>query len=276
MTYSELLARLAAISPEDYVFEARVLAETFTRFKISYLIANKDTELEGAELERALEMREERVPLQYIVGKWDFYNQTYFVDESCLIPRQDTELLVELAIKLLPKDAHFADLCTGSGCVAVSVLCEREDTTACAVDKFDRTLDIAKKNAEYNGVSKRVSLRLFDVLEEECALGDERFDAILSNPPYIRREVIDTLSEEVKKEPMAALDGGEDGLVFYRKMISDYSKYLKKDGFMLFEIGYDQADEIKEICNKKGVFCEIFKDYSGNDRVAKIFGFKLA
>ena len=144
------------------------------------------------------------------------------------------------------------------------------------MDKFDRTLDIAKKNAEYNGVSKRVSLRLFDVLEEECALGDERFDAILSNPPYIRREVIDTLSEEVKKEPMAALDGGEDGLVFYRKMISDYSKYLKKDGFMLFEIGYDQADEIKEICNKKGVFCEIFKDYSGNDRVAKIFGFKLA
>lgn len=276
MTYNELLSQLAAISPEDYVFEAKVLAETFTKFKISYLMANKDIELESAELERALEMRKERIPLQYIVGKWDFYNQTYFVDENCLIPRQDTELLVELAIKLLPSGAYFADLCTGSGCIATSILCEREDTRACAVDKFPKTLDIAKKNAEYNGVTKRISFQLFDVLTNEAALGDERFDAILSNPPYIRRDVIDTLSEEVKKEPIAALDGGEDGLVFYRKMIVDYPKYLKKDGFMLFEIGYDQADEIKEICKSRGVSCEIFKDYSGNDRVAKIFGFKLS
>lgn len=273
MTYNELLARLKAISPEDFSFEARVMAETFTKFKISYLIANKETELDSIELERSLEARERHVPLQYIVGKWDFFGQTYFVDENCLIPRQDTELLVELAIKLLPRGAHFADLCTGSGCVAISTLCEREDTTACAVDKFSATLEIAKRNAEYNGVSERVSMKLADLLCEGDALEGEHFDVILSNPPYIRTRVIDTLSEEVRREPHAALDGGEDGLIFYRRFISDFSQYLKKDGFMLFEIGYDQAEEIKSICEGAGVACEIYKDYAGADRVAKIFGF---
>ena len=104
-------------------------------------------------------------------------------------------------------------------------------------------------------------------------LGEKRFDAILSNPPYIRREVIDTLSEEVRREPIAALDGGEDGLIFYRRFVADFQKYLKKDGFMLFEIGYDQADDLRNICESEGVACEIYKDYAGNDRVAKIFGF---
>lgn len=273
MTYNELLARLKRVTPEDFAFEAKVLAETFTNFKISYLIANKDTELDSVELERALEARERHIPLQYVVGKWDFYGQTYFVDENCLIPRQDTELLVELAIKLLPEGAHFADLCTGSGCIAISTLCEREDTTAIAVDKFAGTLDIAKKNAEYNGVSNRVSMKLADLLLPSDAFENEQFDAILSNPPYIRSKVIDTLSKEVRREPHAALDGGEDGLIFYRRFISDFSQYLKKDGFMLFEIGYDQADDIKSICEKVGASCEIYKDYGGNDRVVKIFGF---
>ena len=142
-----------------------------------------------------------------------------------------------------------------------------------AADKFEGTLSLAKKNAEYNGVKDRVEMALVDLLDSGDVLGDERFDAILSNPPYIRRKVIDTLSDEVRREPIAALDGGEDGLIFYRRFVADFQKYLKKDGFMLFEIGYDQADDLRNICESEGVACEIYKDYAGNDRVAKIFGF---
>ena len=109
---------------------------------------------------------------------------------------------------------------------------------------------------------------LFNVLNEENRLYGKQFDAILSNPPYIRPEVIETLSPEVKKEPYVALYGGDDGLIFYNKIIRDYSVFLKKDGFMLFEIGYDQANDIYRIADQNGFTCEIFKDYGGNDRVA--------
>jgi len=268
MTYKDLLSRLKAISPEEYEYEARVLIECIAGQKIQYYLSDPMRNIDSRELEAALEKREERVPLQYILGEWDFYRQTYFVDESCLIPRSDTEILVEKAIGLLPRNAHFADLCTGSGCIAISTLCERTDTSAIAVDKFESTLALARKNAERNGVADRVELMLFDVLSEESRLDGMLFDAILSNPPYIRPEVIETLSPEVKREPYAALYGGKDGLIFYRKIVEDYSKYLKNDGFFLFEIGYDQANDLRFIASHSGFECEIIKDYGGNDRVA--------
>ena len=222
----------------------------------------------GAELVSALKRREKHEPLQYIVGEWEFFRQRYIVNENCLIPRSDTEILVEKAIELLPCGAFFLDLCTGSGCIAVSTLAERVDLNAIMVDKFENTLDLAKKNAVLNGVDDRVEPMLFDVLTDETKLDGNCFDAILSNPPYIRPEVIETLSEEVKKEPYEALYGGEDGLIFYNKIVSDYSKYLKKDGFFIFEIGYDQAQDLKRIAAQNGFTCEIFKDYGKNDRVA--------
>ena len=215
-----------------------------------------------------MQKREKHVPLQYIIGKWEFYRQIYIVDENCLIPRSDTEILVEKVIELLPPSAFFVDLCTGSGCIAVSILDERKDTTAIMVDKFEKTLELAQKNANLNGVDGRVKAMLFDVLSEENKLLGMKFDAIISNPPYIRPEVIEELSEEVKHEPYAALYGGDDGLIFYNKIVKDYSKFLKKDGIMLFEIGYDQADDLNRIANENGFSCEIFKDYGGNDRVA--------
>ena len=229
-----------------------------------------DEDIISDELEIALRKREEHIPLQYIIGKWDFFRQTYIVNENCLIPRSDTEILVENAIELLPKGAHFLDLCTGSGCIAISTLAERVDTSAVMVDKFVQTLELAKENAELNGVADRARAMLFDVLCDENELNGMRFDAILSNPPYIRPEVIEGLSQEVKKEPYAALYGGDDGLIFYNKIIADYSIYLKENGFFLFEIGYDQADSLREIAKKYGFTCEIIKDYSSNDRVAYI------
>lgn len=279
MNYNELIARLSRICPDSCEAEARVLIEHFTRYRYSYVKAFRLEELGSAELEMALKKREERIPLQYIVGSTEFYRQTYIVDENCLIPRSDTEILVEKAIELLPRDAYFADLCTGSGCIAVSTLCERRDTRALMVDKFPKTLDLAKKNILLNGVEDRVKSCLFDVLTEEQELQEvldgQLFDAILSNPPYIRPKVIETLSPEVKKEPYAALCGGEDGLIFYNKIVRDYSKFLKKEGFFLFEIGFDQADELRSIAQEHGFACEIFKDYGGNDRVALLFQQKL-
>ena len=270
MKYQDLLAKLSSISPHEYEFEARVLIESFTDKKISYVMMHPNEDITSEALDKALRKREEHIPLQYIIGKWDFFRQTYIVNENCLIPRSDTEILVEKAIELLPKKGYFLDLCTGSGCIAVSTLAERGDTSAVMVDKFPPTLDLAKQNASLNGVGNRVLPMLFDVLCEENMLGEMRFDAILSNPPYIRPEVIEGLSEEVKKEPYAALCGGDDGLIFYNKIIADYSVYLKENGFFLFEIGYDQADSLKQIAEKHGLNCEIIKDYSGNDRVVYI------
>ena len=268
MNYNELISRLFAISGEDSEFEARVFIESFTDFEFSFVLSHRDIDLKSDELLTALQKREAHIPLQYIVGKWDFYRQTYKVNENCLIPRADTEILVEKAIELLPKDANFLDLCTGSGCIAISTLCERKDTSALMVDKFQETLEVAQENAVLNKVESRVNAMLFDVLCDENALEGHLFDAILSNPPYIRPEVIETLSEEVKKEPYAALFGGDDGLIFYNKIVSSYSKFLKKDGFFLFEIGYDQADDLRRIAKENGFNCQIFKDYSKNDRVA--------
>lgn len=270
MTYKDLLDRLSKITPDEYEFEAKIFLENFTDKTISYIKIHPDFEIYSDSLENALRKREEHIPLQYIIGKWDFYRQTYIVNENCLIPRSDTEVLVEKSIELLPKDAYFIDLCTGSGCIAISTLCERNDTTAVMVDKFPKTLELAKENAELNCVSHRVKPMLFDVLNEEKNLDGMKFDAIISNPPYIRPEVIQTLTEEVKKEPYAALNGGEDGLIFYNKILADYSIFLKEDGFYLFEIGYDQGESLCELANKYNLVCKIIKDYSGNDRVAYI------
>lgn len=268
MKYKDIIDRLALISPDEYENEANILIENFTKNRISYYLTHKDEDIDNLALEDALQKREHHVPLQYILGKWDFYRQTYIVDENCLIPRSDTEILVEKAIELLPTNACFVDLCTGSGCIAISTLAERMDTTAVMVDKYPSTLEIASKNAVLNRVDNRLVPMLFDVLNEENRLYGKQFDAILSNPPYIRPEVIETLSPEVKKEPYVALYGGDDGLIFYNKIIRDYSVFLKKDGFMLFEIGYDQANDIYRIADQNGFTCEIFKDYGGNDRVA--------
>ena len=268
MKYRDIIDKLQSVSPDEYENEAKILIEYFTKKRISHYLINENEEISSSALDDAIKKREMHIPLQYIIGKWEFYRQTYIVNENCLIPRSDTEVLVEKATELLPRNAHFIDLCTGSGCIAISTLAERDDTTAIMVDKFPETLKIASQNAIVNGVNNRVMPMLLDVLNEENALCEMCFDAILSNPPYIRPEVIEKLSDEVKHEPYVALYGGDDGLIFYNKIIKDYSKFLKKDGFMLFEIGYDQADDLQRISAENGFACQIFKDYGGNDRVA--------
>lgn len=268
MNYNEICMALAEAEIENNRGEAAMLICHFCNISRAELLSRRDEDFDNDELVEAVTKRCSRYPLQYILGYWDFCNETYRVTENTLIPRQDTERLVELASKLLPDGARFIDLCTGSGCVAISTLASRPDSRAVAVDLYENTLSIAGENAETNGVGDRLGLLCADVLDPAFMEELGTFDCIISNPPYIATSKLATLDEELAFEPCAALDGGEDGLDFYRVIIGQYKKFLNDDGFMLFEIGYDQADAIREIAKTCGWECEIFKDYDANDRVA--------
>ena len=267
MTYTDFCDTLRDAGIENAEFEAMLLINFFCKKSRAEIFATPDLQYTDKELFDAVDKRCQRYPLQYIFGEWDFYGETYTVNENCLIPRPDTELLVEYAIKNLPKNARFADLCTGSGCIAVSTLVHRPDTRATGLDLFDETVKLALHNAKRNGVSDRFDVVCADLLGGN-PFAKAEFDAIISNPPYIRTAVVDTLEEELFSEPRAALDGGDDGLIFYKKILSDYTTSLKQGGFILFEIGYDQGEEITALANAHGFECEVQKDLSDNPRMA--------
>lgn len=224
-----------------------------------------DPDLPDAVFLDAVSRRSKGEPLAYILGETEFYKESYLVTPDVLIPRSDTELLVEHAIKNLPRNAFFADLCTGSGCIAISVLANRPDCRAVAIDLSDGALSVARRNAERNGVLSRIEFRKQDVLKPFLL---PKCDAILSNPPYIVSEVVPTLSKEVSCEPKMALDGGVDGLTFYRTMLTYLPKQIKDNGFLLFEIGYDQREAISALADEAELTAEVRCDYGGNPRLA--------
>ncbi len=267
MTYKEICSILREAGIENAETEASLLINFFCHKSRAEILAFPQAEYNDKSLFEAIDKRCERYPLQYIFGEWYFYGETYTVDENCLIPRPDTELLVEYAIKNLPKGAKFADLCTGSGCIAVSILVHRPDTNATGLDLFPETVKLALHNAKSNGVSECFDAVCADLLTE-VPFGEAEFDAIISNPPYIRTAVVSTLEEELFAEPKAALDGGEDGLKFYRRILSSYLPCLKEDGFILLEIGFDQSEDIATLSELYGLECEIRADLGGNPRMA--------
>lgn len=267
MTYQELCERLRNAGIEAPEWEASCLLETLCGADRLSVLANPMRTYPEPALAAAVERRLAHEPLQYILGYWQFWRQTYRVTPDCLIPRADTEILVEEAVKRLPSGARFADLCTGSGCIGISVLSERPDTQALGVELSEKALLLAAENARTNRVEDRFSLMQADILSiEPQKLGT--LDAILSNPPYIRTDVVDTLSVEVQCEPRMALDGGADGLCFYRELLRLATACLKRDGFCLFEIGYDQGEQICALAAEHGFSCTLRKDYGGQDRVA--------
>lgn len=214
---------------------------------------------------------EHHEPLAYILGEWYFWRQTYLVNPDVLIPRADTELLVERLAKILPHGARFLDLCTGSGCIAISTLCERPDVTALAVDLSQGALAVARENAKKCGVNDRCTFACADVTDPAAlsALAEEgAFDVIVSNPPYIDTDVIPSLSPEVRSEPRMALDGGIDGMDFYRAILKHARPLLREGGIFLFEIGYDQREKITAL--SAPLKCTVTCDYGGNPRCAMI------
>ena len=263
MTGKEITEALRIGGIENYIFEARILCEEL------YGEYSEEKDYPD-EIKSIVDKRSSGYPLQYIIGKWWFWDCEFFVDENCLIPRADTESIVERAIKLIPDGGHFADLCTGSGCIAISVLNTLKNSTADAYELYEKTLEIAKKNAVHNKVDSRFSGILGDVLSPSL-LSNQKYDAIISNPPYIRSDVVPTLESDVLCEPHAALDGGDDGLIFYRAILDNFRDNLKNGGMFIFEIGYDQGNDLMSLANERAMKCSLFKDLCGNTRGAIIY-----
>lgn len=219
------------------------------------------------ELDAVLKRVEDGELLAYIIGEWYFWRHYFKLNADCLVPRPDTECLVETAIKLLKKGGSFVDLCTGSGCIGLSILDERPDCPhGLMIDISQKALDAARENAILPGLSDRAMFLCADLISED-PLGNQKFDLIISNPPYIRTNDIKNYPS-LEKEPFLALDGGEDGLVFYRRFLSAFADNLADDGSFIFEIGYDQADDIRKIAAEHGFSAKIETDLDGNDRVA--------
>ena len=230
-----------------------------------YMHMNEDIPEEAvSEFQVVLEKRAERVPLQYITGEQEFMGLSFRVNSHVLIPRQDTETLVEQALKLAKPGMKVMDMCTGSGCILISVCKNATGLEGFGYDISKQALHVAKENARINDVAVEFERsNLFDDVSEK------EFDLIMSNPPYIPTAVIATLMPEVADyEPMQALDGHEDGLFFYRKIAQDSKRCLKADGKLLLEIGHDQAKEVSQILvAEQFTDIQVIKDLAGNDRV---------
>lgn len=208
------------------------------------------------------------IPLQHITHMQEFMKMNFYVNEDVLIPRPDTEVLVEEVINIANKinAKKILDLCTGSGAIAVSLAKYIENSKITAVDISNKALSVAKLNAKNNEVENQITFVESDLFDK---LNKEKYDMIVSNPPYIKKKVIKTLDKEVQKEPKIALDGGYDGLDFYRKIIHQGYEYLKFKGYLCLEIGYDQKIDVIELIENeekyKDTYCK--KDLYGNDRV---------
>lgn len=211
----------------------------------------------------------DKYPLQYIIGKQFFYNEEYIVDKNVLIPRADTEILIEQAIKYINNENlyNLLDMCTGSGCIGISIAKNSNVSKVTLVDISTDALNIANKNIMLNNVQDKCSIKKSDLFKNLDL--DTKYDIIVSNPPYIKTEDIKGLSEYVKKEPLLALDGGTSGLNIYLDIFNNAINYLNNEGLLIIEIGYDQKNDLINIIENNNNFelIECIQDYSKNDRV---------
>lgn len=255
---------------EAYKFEAEQMVCFVTNLNKNQYFCARDRELTKKEqrvLKALIAKRKRGTPLQYLLKKWEFYGREFFVGRGVLIPRADTELIVDLALSYAREKEikTVFDFCAGSGAIGIAVSVFLPTAQVIMVEKSKRAFGFLKKNLLLNKLSsERVSLVKKDIFRF-CP--KEKCDLLISNPPYIKTADMLTLSKEVKKEPKIALDGGWDGLYFYRKITENADKYLKKGGRILFEIGFDEGQSVAEILKQNGFSnVAIAKDLDGNDR----------
>lgn len=265
MTYDEVLKKFYEAGVDSASHDADELFIHFGGYGRSTMYLMHRIESDSPEFLEAVERRANREPLQYILGETYFYREKYKVTPDVLIPRSDTEHLVDYAVHNLPEGGEFLDLCTGSGCVAISVLANTKGTKAVGVDISDAALKIAEENAEKNGVRERLKLVKADVMNEVIK---GKYDAILCNPPYVSESAYKELAPEIYHEPKNAFLGGEDGGDFYRHLTPIYKEMLNDGGFIAYEIGYDQAYLLVQIAVQSEMSFKVIDDYSGNHRVA--------
>lgn len=256
---------------EDGNIKARILLEYILKLSREKIVSNPNIEVSDNNVEFYLNKINDiknGMPIQYITNKQEFMKLNFYVDKNVLIPQPDTEILVEKAIEICNNhgnDIKILDLCTGSGAIGISIAINIKNAKVYATDIKNTVIDIAKQNAKQNNVDN-IEFIVSDMFEN---IQEKDFDIIVSNPPYIETDVIKTLPTEVRNEPIIALDGGKDGLKFYKIILSEYKKYLKKDGYLLLEIGYNQAKSVGELINLN---YSIIEDLAGNDRVIIIKG----
>lgn len=273
MTIKQTLAKGTIILKSNDIdspkLKARLLLQYVLKKTRQYLIVYDNEEVgkkEQWEYFVNIDKLTKGVPLQHITHTQEFMKMDFYVDENVLIPRPDTEILVEEVINIAKKmdKPKILDLCTGSGAIAISIAKNVPNAEVYAIDISEKALNVASKNAQR--LETKVKFIKSDLFKN---LKNMKFDIIVSNPPYIKKEDIQYLSEDVKKEPQIALDGGYDGLDFYRKISKQAIDYFKFGSFLCFEIGYDQKEDVTEIIEKlehyKGTYCK--KDLCGNDRI---------
>lgn len=285
MKYADLYAQgktdLEKAQIEEAALDARLLLEFVCQTDRTTLFAHPEFEVSDEQRTRFEEMitkRAQHIPLQHLTGQQNFMGLDFMVNEHVLIPRQDTEILVEEVMRDFHDGVHILDMCTGSGCILLSLLHYSNDATGVGADLSEEALKVARANARKLAIMKaddecadikdadsRVRFVHSDLFENI----DEEFDLIVSNPPYIRTDLIETLMPEVRDhDPRMALDGTADGLYFYRRIIEESGKYLRRGGQLFFEIGHDQAEDVTSLMADYGYKeIEVKKDYAGLDRV---------
>lgn len=282
MTYKEVYEygkqKLIDAGIEDAVLDARLLLEYICHTDRNELIVHADCQRSSMEeqfYKIVIEKRASHIPLQHITGEQEFMGLSFQVNEHVLIPRQDTEILVEEVMRHLSDGMRILDICTGSGCILLSLLKYSNECEGVGIDISSDALRVAQENAQRLQLDATfLEGDLFLPLKsfQSSKTSDTLFDIIVSNPPYIETKVIDTLMPEVRlHEPVSALDGGEDGLYFYRKIVAEAPRFMRKGAYLFFEIGCAQAQTVAMFMQEAGfVQIEVFKDYAGLDRV--VFG----
>ncbi|MGN0471400.1 MAG: peptide chain release factor N(5)-glutamine methyltransferase [Lachnospiraceae bacterium] len=264
--YREGVKYLREAGITDAEWDARYLLEYICHTDRNTLYLHPEqqvSEQEHADYRRALRLRHERIPLQHITGEQEFMGLSFRVNEHVLIPRQDTETLVEEVMRYLHDGMEILDMCTGSGCILLSLLHYSNGCAGTGVDLSEEALQVARENGE------RLHLDARWIQSDLFTKVDGKFDMIVSNPPYIQTDVIATLEPEVRDhEPMMALDGCADGLEFYRRIARDAGRHLKRGGMLFFEIGYDERDDVMRIMTESG-YTDVtgVQDLAGHDRV---------
>lgn len=274
MTLRTTIHLLENVGVTDARNDAFALCEAVSGRSRATLMFSLDDELDSEpyfeRFQALLNRRLNREPLQYILGKWSFFGDEYAVSPDCLIPRADTEVLVEVLLKELNNGKKLADICCGSGCIGIAAL--RNSSAECvSVDISEKALDIASKNADSLGVADRIEFGICNVLDKadvDAFFRGLEFDVIASNPPYIKLADAENLAPELSYEPSIALFGGEDGMIFYKSITHNFLPYLKRSGSFVFEIGFDEENDIKNIADTYGLSCRIVTDLENRPRVA--------
>lgn len=273
MVIKELIRKVSDTLKENGsdnpVFEAHLIIRTILSLSPIDVVLKSSEIVSEENISRIYTIAERRAsgePLQYILGTQEFMGMEFFVNPSVLIPRPETEILVEHVLEYFAgRPITALDLCTGSGCIAVSLAHFNKNAHVKGIDISEKAIETAKKNAENLGVDERVSFEVCDVFNMN-SFG--KYDLLISNPPYIKTEVIPALSKTVRSfEPVNALDGGGNGLTFYKHIINIAPKYLPRGGMLAFEIGYDQKEAVTNLMEPHFSEIKSIKDYSGNDRV---------